>query len=310
MKILGEIYSCKKLSTILVLYSILVWLFLQAGHRLQSNLSRYTTGLPTVHINYNRDASAVSEYDPSKLALLIEAVPLQHTTPLLLHMMKVVPPAWKFLYLGSDESIEMLEKSSAIRQQQRKGKLELRYFWPNVSAVSVEKMSLLLTNPTFYEKELPGVENLLIFTTQSILCANARLSLDDWLGYDWIGAPWHGDDSFAGTTGLSLRRVSRIMKVLSFQKRHAGDEPEDMWFSSRLGLLPGAQVASAREGAKFSVQHVWSERPMGYYLGSRGDPLPGEVWTSKDQRWAIYNYCPEIKMIVDMELEREHCYSF
>jgi len=46
---------------------------------------------------------------------------------------------------------------------------------------------------------------------------------------------------------------------------------------------------------------------MGYHLGASGKKLADGVWSDVEQRKKIYEYCPEIKMILDMKLEREKC---
>lgn len=41
---------------------------------------------------------------------------------------------------------------------------------------------------------------------------------------------------------------------------------------------------------------------MGYHTGSSGHLLPGGVWGQEVQRKKIWQYCPEIKMALDLEL--------
>lgn len=53
-----------------------------------------------------------------------------------------------------------------------------------------EIQSRLLTNVTFYNEQFPGVEWLLNFRSSAIICANANRTVNDYLQYDWVGAPW------------------------------------------------------------------------------------------------------------------------
>lgn len=57
----------------------------------------------------------------------------------------------------------------------------------------------------------------------------------------------------------------------------------------------------------FSVQAVWHERPLGYHISAHGTNRHHEIWDSDERRKKIYEYCPEIKMILDMKLEKERC---
>ena len=94
------------------------------------------------------------------------------------------------------------------------------------------------------------------------------------------------------------------MEVLQFQKPYRGEFHEDQWLASRIGLLPGANMAGPDVEKEFSVERVWFERPLGYHLEPS---LAGEVWDNFERRKEIYAYCPEIKIVLDMRLERERC---
>lgn len=145
--------------------------------------------LPSVKVEYNRGRSP---YNESKLALLIEDRPLGHIAPLLQHMMSVVPPDWRFLFLGSPESLNETTSSVASQLHQATGKLTMREIPRNGSWSMRELTNRLLTNMTFFEEYTDPAEWLLVFQADSILCAQSEISLDDWLHYDWVGAPWSG----------------------------------------------------------------------------------------------------------------------
>lgn len=266
-------------------------------------------------------------YNSSKLALLIEARPMPHLSPLILHMTTVVPPDWRFLFIGSPESIHSVSQAYSIKHQQVIGKLDLMELPPPWTVASKEDVSRLLTDSRFYDQFLPGVEWILNYEHDSILCANSETSLNDRLDWDWAGASRyvfdpmlgnHGkfliqharyrndDDRFSGNGGLSLRRVSVIKRILSFQARFNDSEPEDEWFGKRLWVLPGAKVASKVDGA-IAVEDVYMERPMGYHIRGGGGNLNEEIWGDASRRKEILEYCPELSMIMDMKLERERC---
>jgi hypothetical protein len=115
------------------------------------------------------------------------------------------------------------------------------------------------------------------------------------------------DDPFAGNGGLSIRRLSAVKRVLSFQERPHESEPEDEWYGKRIIDIPGLKVASGTMEEHFSVEEVYHEKPMGYHLRIGNGHLPGLVWKNQEQRKAILKYCPEIAIILDMKLEKERC---
>ena len=127
-------------------------------------------------------------YEPSKLALLIESKPLPHLAPLILHMMAVVPMDWRFLFLGSHESVQALRKSFAIKQQSAMGRLDLMTLPQPWAIESTEDVSRLMTDIRFYDEFLQDVEWLFKYEYDSILCTNAGKSLDTWLGWSWAGS--------------------------------------------------------------------------------------------------------------------------
>ena len=71
--------------------------------------------------------------------------------------------------------------------------------------------------------------------------------------------------------------------------------------------MPGLVIASAPQEQHFSVEEVYHEEPMGYHLRDGIGHLPANVWRNKDQRANILKYCPDVKIILPMKLERERC---
>ncbi|RSM03714.1 hypothetical protein CDV31_010396 [Fusarium ambrosium] len=270
----------------------------------------------------------------SKLALLVETRPLPILAPLVLHFISVVPPDWPFLFMGSHDSIEAINNSFAIRQRVMEGKLTLTPVPTNMSVQSQEMASRFFTNLWLYEKVLYPAEWLLVFQTDSIICANSKHELDDYIEYDWVGAPWSPNSAWGGNGGLSLRRVSRIIDVLRNHTRPHNAEPEDVWLTERLSHHPEARLANGTVSLTFSgelhsglsekvdkmrsngtigdTKNVggidgWREgfyEPMGYHTGGGGVWLHAPIWGTPELRKHIWSYCPEVKMTLDMDVER------
>ncbi len=295
--------------------------------------------VPRVSFKYQEPIR--SPYNESKVALLIENRPFPFLAPLMLHFMSVVPPDWRFRFMGSNESVESVNQSVAIRQQVTAGKLDLTYIPSNMSTASQELISRFLTNLWLYDTVLQPAEWLLVFQSDSILCANSRQNLNDFLEYDWVGAPWNPSGRFGGNGGLSLRRVSSIIEILQDQVRVNDSEPEDVWLTDRLGHRPGAKMANGSLSLTFSgemnqgvaeeigkepgvdklfnytssleaaeageyVKGIddWREgfyEPMGYHTGGSGSYMHGGIWGTPEKRKHIWNYCPEVKMTLRMD---------
>lgn len=280
-------------------------------------------------------------YNASKVALLIENRPDPILAPLLLHFVSVVPPDWRFRFMGSPESVAHLNRSVAIREHVAVGKLDLTYIPANMSTAGQEHISRFLTDLWMYETVLQPAEWLLVFQTDSILCANSRLTLDDFLEYDWVGAPWKADSMWGGNGGLSLRRVSTMIDVLRNQVREENTEPEDVWLAERVSHRPGARVANGTVSLTFSGEQHDGEpvsvndqeaalrygslqaaaeageyvsdvdwwrhgfyEPMGYHTGGSGKYLHKKIFGSPELRRHVWRYCPEVKMTLAMDAAR------
>ena len=101
--------------------------------------------------------------------------------------------------------------------------------------------------------------------------------------------------------------MSRIRQVLSFQSRQDDQDSEDKWLTDRIKVLPNVKLPDHEAEKKFAVEGVWDEKPMGIHIPSSSDVLLRDVWDDPGRRKQILEYCPEIKMIVAMKLERERC---
>ena len=149
-----------------------------------------TNSVPSVRFNYHPNRPPPSPFNETKVALLIETRPAGQLAPMTLHMMSVLPNDWRFLFIGSEASLELMNASLPVQLHQRNGKLDLQLLPENVTLLTQEDISRLMTDLWFYETQIGKAEWLLVFQTDSIMCANSEESLNDWLDYDWVGAPW------------------------------------------------------------------------------------------------------------------------
>lgn len=119
--------------------------------------------IPDVWLDYHKPL-----YNETKVALLIENRPDGKLAPMILHMMSVVPPDWRFRFMGSEESVKLVNNSAAIKRQVTAGKLDLTYIPSNMSVLGQEAISRFLTNLWLYETVLQPAEFLLVFQTDSM----------------------------------------------------------------------------------------------------------------------------------------------
>ncbi|PVH69300.1 hypothetical protein DL98DRAFT_522270 [Cadophora sp. DSE1049] len=242
-------------------------------------------------------------YDDRKLAFLVETRPLPHLPALFAHMTNLVPPEWRFHFMGSPEAITFMRGNPFIARLETAGKIIITGIPGNYSMAGRQEISQMFTDPYLYTHHLAPAEHLLVFQPDSIICAKSPKTVNDFLEWDYIGAPWGPESKFGGNGGLSLRRVSRILMVLERERREMGHiQMEDEWLGVRMNKLPGAHMANATVSKTFSVEaNVWDESPMGYHVGWMG-VHHGQLWDNEEKVAHIMDYCPEVKMILGMKL--------
>lgn len=100
----------------------------------------------------------------------------------------------------------------------------------------------------------------LIFQTDSLLL---RSGIDEFLDYDYIGAPWRKpkEGQWVGNGGLSLRTVSKMIEIC---KNNPVTEQiwEDIYFMKHM---KGIGVADIETAMRFSVEDVFSPNPLGVH---------------------------------------------
>lgn len=125
----------------------------------------------------------------------------------------------------------------------------------NVDNLSISDYNVLLTSKEFYDN-IPS-EIFLIFQTDSVICGENNELLDDFLEYDYVGAPWK---DAVGNGGFSLRRKSKTLEIISKCKR--GSENEDVYFANPCVSIfkPGIEKAKL-----FSVEAYYSDKSFGVH---------------------------------------------
>lgn len=233
-----------------------------------------------------------------KVAFMVETKYTQHLLPLILHFHAVLGPEWPIVFFTTEKLIQdhLGAGSSAIWQHAiTSGAIEVRLIPPEHDLTNRVGVNLFLVDPWLWESLAPA-EHVLLFQSDSIICANSPHKAEDFLYWDIIGPPpledrhwYHG--------GLTLRNRTLIMEILNaphdwLGETAAGSEGggEDIWFANKMeergGKLPDWPVA-----VQFAEEFDWNvlayRTPLGYHKVHADAPL-GMA--------AISAYCPEIAL--------------
>lgn len=165
------------------------------------------------------------------VAVIIDDRPSSHLDNIILEHKKFLPEDWDIIHI-KDKSINSLKDYNKI--------LVSKEFWESMP------------------------EKVLIFQHDSMLL---RKGIEDFLDYDYIGAPILDTGCFNG--GLSLRSRDMMLKVIEKIPYVMEPNPyrilhEDMYFSAGIrelgGKLPDVETASL-----FSVETIFCLGSIGYH---------------------------------------------
>lgn len=290
------------LGVIIAAFVFLFWPNLTAPDFLPPSLSNDTFGKNESLCSINPQAVNIHVPGPPTIvdtvAFVIETRPLSTLIPLLLHFSSVLGPAWPVILYTTSHEVQRLRLSPPLQRMAHQ--IELRAL-PNDTLASFNDhmgVSEFFTRPFLWE-DLAPAKHVLMFQTDSIICANSRSNVEEFFPYDFVGAPIREGLGRGYNGGLSLRNREKLLKIVQEHEFMGAAEPgdhlgyntefEDQWFALKLsqsgdGILPGYEVAQ-----EFSVETTWYERPFGYHQIHRyqgGHVKEVESW------------CPEIKLVI------------
>ncbi|KAL3418690.1 hypothetical protein PVAG01_10406 [Phlyctema vagabunda] len=231
------------------------------------------------------------------VAVMIEDRPLETLLPLLLHFSLVLGPAWPIIFYTSQS---IYPDSAPLRRAIDDHRIIVRFLPSMTQLSSRDSVSKFLTEPWLWEQLAPA-EHVLLFQADSIICSNSALRVDDFLQYDFVGAPINPalgvGEGYNG--GLSLRNRTMVLDIIgesswreekdaAKDSQDPGVKFEDQWFFRKMKLR-GARLPSIEVARTFAVETLWYERPLGYHQVTRWQPH------NQDK---VNAWCPEYGLTV------------
>ncbi|TVY44111.1 hypothetical protein LSUB1_G001906 [Lachnellula subtilissima] len=247
-------------------------------------------------------SSAVAVLTTAKnVAAIVETRPLDTLVPLFLHFSTVLGPEWPIHIFTTQSTIPA---SIPLKRAIASKHIIFRYLPPNTQFKDHKEVSQFLTEPWLWEALAPA-ERVLFFQADSILCANAPMRVDDFLEYDFVGAPINPDlpaDDEGMNGGLSLRNRQMTLDIIAASSwideltNATNDDPklayEDQWFYHKMKAL-GANLPDVETANKFSVETMWYDTPVGFHKIAS--------W-NMDRVKEIDQYCPEHRLATNLPI--------
>ena len=170
-------------------------------------------------------------------------------------------PAWPILIMHNVEVSSHLKHNKIVRLQKKHGTLHTATLenngFPALSSANSSSYSKLLASTRFWSAL--KAQHILIFQTDSVLRSMSPWTAEDFVRYDYIGAPWidrwYGMD--IGNGGLSLRKTETMIRITKSFKFNE-TENEDIYFARGIYNLaerdPDINIPPVHVAAKFAYE--------------------------------------------------------
>ena len=206
---------------------------------------------------------------------------------------------WNFIIYHGYENENMIHNIVFSFPEEVKSRITLVNL--NVKNIRIDQYSTMFFCPTFYHN-IP-TETFLIFQTDSIILKENKDKINDFLKYDYVGAPWPKSmgvlgKMVVGNGGLSLRKKSKMMELLKYKKKaifpnkYGKYIAEDQFFCGYYVKEVELFKPTFIKAMDFSVEAVYSEAPFGIH----------KLWSGLNNRQIniLITKYPDIKTLIEL----------
>jgi hypothetical protein len=167
----------------------------------------------------------------------------------------------------------------------------------NVDKLNLYTYSGILLDKSFYDNI--KTEYFLVFQTDSIICSKYKNTINDFLKYEYVGAPFGDNDNIGNDTvgngGLSLRKKSKMLEILDNCKTKNSDNQylmEDRVFAYSCNNIP-IYKPSLEKAAQFSIEsNINNNKAFGIHKAF--------VYLDDKKINSIKEWCPEITKLTEL----------
>lgn len=150
-----------------------------------------------------------------------------------------------------------------------------------VDTMDIYQYDTFMKSPFFFE--YVPTEMFLVFQKDTMIIPRYKDKINDFLKYDYVGAPWKipflGKGNEVGNGGFSLRRKSKMMEILNHSN---SDSPEELYYSCPSNI--SISKPSAEEATLFSIETILVPHSFGCH----------KPWMYQEHE-TLFDMYPEIK---------------
>ncbi|CAF0969216.1 unnamed protein product [Rotaria sordida] len=222
------------------------------------------------------------------IAVIVDDRAIESVVNTVNNVIEHIPVDWKVQIITPYENWSFYNKSS-LNQYINSDRILLTDLEQKSNGLASDKyINSILTSSSFWHKVYG--DKVLLFQIDAVLCSNSSYNINDFLQYDFVGAPWVGGGCCNG--GLSLRTRSKILQMLENKRFRfpVNQINEDGWFTDNLPYFNG-RVAPISIAKKFSVESIYHPRPFGVHK-----PHTNTIGSYNMNR--LCQECPEVSALV------------
>lgn len=245
--------------------------------------------------------------DKKYTAIIVEPRKHKALDFVLTNFMQNLNDDWGFMIFHSNDNKQFVENIINNSLTKYKNKTTLVNLNVDSNNFTVKEYSTMFFHKNFYNY-IP-TETFLIFQTDSIILKENKNKINNFLKYDYVGAPWpktmglHGKME-VGNGGLSLRKKSKMLELLKYKKlgidnilqnKYGKYIAEDMFFNGYNVKEVNVLKPSFDEAKSFSIEAVYSETPFGVH----------KCWSGleKDKYEYLKTKYPDIQTLEDLNTD-------
>jgi hypothetical protein len=164
---------------------------------------------------------------------------------------------WNLVIYHGNQNIDYLKDIIQTKLSQFRNRITCIKM--NIDNLTRDQYSSLLVQPSFYEAI--HSEIFLVFQTDSIILSKNKEVINDFLEYDYVGAPWDhcpvGSEN-VGNGGFSLRRKSKMLEIIATKPYDSS--AEDVYFCYHP--TKKMHKPSFEKAKQFSVETLYHSNPF------------------------------------------------
>jgi hypothetical protein len=215
-----------------------------------------------------------------KVAVIIELQNKVHLINIIAHFLRRLDNSWIIQVFHGSLNEKMLRESLILKPFLASNEIILTNI--NKTAMNKKERSSFMLDEFFYNNcACSGNGHILVFGMESYLNDNPSVSINTFLKYDYVGAPFPNTDERMsllnkqtkleiGSGDLSLRKKSRMLQICSLLKQRRFKKllhgyNDDMVISSFLvsPILKSVKLPTKEEANTFSSEFIYKSGSIG-----------------------------------------------